>query len=263
MKVISEKDGDLLSQFDNNNETDIPILERIINLPPLIRDTPHQKMLINNHTDANKGKLKGSFYLEDIVGFCKNFNKVTKNIGFHVMFKTIDLQDSIYRSVDDNINVTINNLYLFVPNLIPSVETQLMFNEATQNIYKISSDEYYTKRRVISDMIVQHDIRSAQQVNSPKYLISAHQTKDRTSVPDNKINIAIFYNVNLRKYHVEIDGQRYPRDSLLINYERNDYIEQYKGLKVFFKEYIGEPILNPLVTYRDMKTKYPIGIIDL
>ena len=34
--------------------------------------------------------------------------------------------------MDDDRNVTINNLFLFVPNLIPSVETQLMFNEATQ-----------------------------------------------------------------------------------------------------------------------------------
>ena len=42
----------------------------------------------------------------------------------------------------DDINVTINNLYLFVPNLIPSFETQLMFNEATQNNYEISFDEY-------------------------------------------------------------------------------------------------------------------------
>ena len=32
----------------------------------------------------------------------------------------------------DDINVTNNNLYLFIPNLIPSVETQLMFIEATQ-----------------------------------------------------------------------------------------------------------------------------------
>ena len=33
----------------------------------------------------------------------------------------------------DDINVTISNLYLYVTNLIPSVETQVMFNEATQN----------------------------------------------------------------------------------------------------------------------------------
>ena len=41
----------------------------------------------------------------------------------------------------DDKNVTINNLYLYVPNLIQAVETQVMFNEATQNIYKISYDE--------------------------------------------------------------------------------------------------------------------------
>ena len=70
MKVISNKDGDLLSQFDNNNENDVPVLERINNLPAQIRDTPHQQMLINNHTDAKKSKIKGYFYLEDILGFC-------------------------------------------------------------------------------------------------------------------------------------------------------------------------------------------------
>ena len=65
------------------------------------------------------------------------------------------------------------------------------------------------------------------------------------------------------KYYVEIDGQRYPRDSVLKKYEENDYIQQYKDLKLFWKEYIGEPILNPLISYLDMKTKYPIEIIDL
>ena len=30
-----------------------------------------------------------------------------------------------------------------------------------------------------------------------------------------------------------------------------------------FKEYIEEPILNLFISYQDMKTKYPIGIIDL
>ena len=77
------------------------------------------------------------------------------------MFKTADLQDIIYTSMADDINVTSNNLYLYISNLIPSVETQLMFNEATQNNYKISYDEYFAERRVISDMIVQIDIGSA------------------------------------------------------------------------------------------------------
>ena len=78
MRVISNKDGDLLSQFDNINENDIPILNRLADLPVQIRDTLHQKMLINNHTDVNRGKIKGYLYLEDIFGFCKTFKSNSK-----------------------------------------------------------------------------------------------------------------------------------------------------------------------------------------
>ena len=112
-----------------------------------------------------------------------------------------------------------------------------MFNEATQNNYKISFDEWYTERRIISDLLVQHDIASAQNVIQPKYMIYAHQTNLRTTTPDKEINIAIFDNLDLRKYFVEIDGQRYPRDIVLINYEENDYIQQYKDLKLFLRIY--------------------------
>ena len=95
MRAISNRYGDLVSQFDNTNENDIPILERLANLPAQIRDTNHYKMLINNHTNpANRGEIKGYLYLEDIFGFCKTFKKVTKTLGFHLTFKTIDYKIS-------------------------------------------------------------------------------------------------------------------------------------------------------------------------
>ena len=112
---MSNKYGDLFSQFDSITEHDIPVLERLADLPPQIRDTPHQIMTINNHTDANKSYIKGYLYLEDIFGFCKTFRKVAKNSGFLIMFKTNDLQSIIYSSMADDINVTIINLYLQVP----------------------------------------------------------------------------------------------------------------------------------------------------
>ena len=208
MKVISNKDDDLLSQIGNVNENDIPFLERLADLKPQIRSTPHQKMLINNHFDANKGRKKGYLNLEDVFGFCKTFKKVPDNLGFHLMFKTKDLQDIIYTSMADDINVAINNLHLHIPKLIPSVETQLKFSEGTQKNYKLSFDEWYTERRLISDLLVQHGIGSAQQVNSPKYMICAHQTSPRTTTPHKKINIVIFDNLDLRKYCVEIDSVR-------------------------------------------------------
>ena len=214
MRVISNKDGDLSSQFDNINENDITVLERLADLPPQIRSTLYQKMLINNHTDASKGKINGYLYLQDIFGFCKSFKKVTKNLGFHLILKTADLQDIIYTSMTDDINVINNNMCLYVPNLIPSVEIQIMFKEATQNNYEISYNEYFTARRVISDLLVQHEIGSTQQVNSPNFMITAHQTKDRILTPNRNNKIAVFDKLDLRKYYVQIDGQRYPRDGI-------------------------------------------------
>ena len=92
-------------------------------------------------------------------------------------------------------------------------------------------------------------------MNSPKYMISARQTKNRVLTPNKNNNIAILDNLDLHKFYVEIDGQRYPRDGLSINYTENGFIDQYRDLKLFFKEYIGEPILNPPISYPDMKTK--------
>ena len=72
MKVISNKDDYLLSQFGNTNGNDIPLLSKITELPPPIRDTPHQKISINIHIDANIGKIKGYLFLEDIFGSRKS-----------------------------------------------------------------------------------------------------------------------------------------------------------------------------------------------
>ena len=62
MRAISNKDGKLCSQFDIFNENDIPVLNRLADLPDQIRDTPHQKMMTNSHTDAKKLKLKNIYF---------------------------------------------------------------------------------------------------------------------------------------------------------------------------------------------------------
>ena len=143
----------------------------------------------------------------------------------------------------DDINVTKNKLYLHVRKLLPSVETQVMFNEATQYKNKISYNEWFTGRRIFSDMITQLDIGSSQNVQSPKSLIGAHQARDKIDAPTSNRNVSILDNLDLRKYYIEIGDQRYPRDISLMKYEQNVYIEQYRDSKLFFKKYIGEQIL--------------------
>ena len=252
MRLLTSKDSDLSSYFDKDGES-------VIN-----NDNPLKKKLINNHAqEVNKGKIKGHLALEHIFGFCKTFKKITKNLGFHLKFKMNDLQDIIFTTIADDINVTINSLYLYVPKLIPNTQTQVMFNEAIMNNYTITFDSWYTERKISNDgRELQVDIGSAQHINSPKYLISAFQTMARTT-PNKASNPAIFDNNNVTKYFVEIDGVRYPKDGVLTNFEENSYLDQYRDLKLFYKEYVGEELLQPYFSYPDMKYLYPIEITDL
>ena len=66
--------------------------------------------------------------MEHILGFCNTFIKVTKNLGFHAALRTNDLQAFGYSALPQTeiINLTfLEILHLFVPNFIPTPDTQL------------------------------------------------------------------------------------------------------------------------------------------
>ena len=52
-----------------------------------------------------------------------------------------------------------------------------------------------------------------------------HQTAARIGVPNKAEYIAFFHNLNVRKYHVDIDGVRHPRDGVSIDYASKDYLD--------------------------------------
>ena len=86
--------------------------------------------------------------LEHILGFCKTFRKITTNLRFYLTFKTADLENIIFTSIANDIDLTINSLYLYVPILFPDTDTQVMFNESIKNNYTITYDSWYTERKL-------------------------------------------------------------------------------------------------------------------
>ena len=67
----------------------------------------------------------------------------------------------------------------------------------------------------------------------------------------------------MTKYFVEVDGVRYRKDGVLTNFAKNSYLDQYRDLKIYYKEYVGEQLLQPYITYPEKKYFYPIQITDL
>ena len=139
-----------------------------------------------------------------------------------------------------------------------------MFNISIKNSFTLSFDSCSTVKKTVDTRLeYQVDIGSAQNINSPIYLVKTHQTADRIGVPNKAKSVAVFDNLNVRKYHVDIDGVGYPRDSVNIDYATKDYLDQKRDLKLFQKEFVVEELLYPFVSYTDMKTKYPIQVTDL
>ena len=126
------------------------------------------------------------------------------------------------------------------------------------NKYTITIDSWYTERKISNDgRELQVDIGSAQHINSPKYLIATFQTNNRIGIPDKTRNATVLDTDRVTKYFVEIDGARYPRNGVLTNFEGNSYLDQNRDLKLFYKEYVGEELLLPNISYPDMKNFYP------
>ena len=262
MRLVTQKDGDLSTYFDIIDEKKDAILNSSL-----------KKILIIIHSDDNKRLIRGYLPLENIFGFCKSFKKITKGLGFELDLRTSNRkQDILYTTLGDNdVNVTNTSISLFIPQIIPSPETQVIFNEAISKTFTLSYESWTTERKLVNAAKeFQIDISSASNINSPLCLLAAHQLTQRVDPDDdtqilskNRFNIAIFDDVKVRKYYIEKDGIRYPKNPTMVNYDENNYPEQYRDIKLFYREYIGETMLNPFITYDKMKENYPIQIIDL
>ena len=134
MRLLTQKDGDLSSYFDKIDEREAGNTNSTI-----------KHMLIDSHTiEDNKGKIRANLPLEHIFGFCKTFKKITKGLVFELQLKTSnEKQNKIYTTLGRNdVNVTINSIYLYTPSLVPSAEQQQLFNEAIREIFTLSFDNH-------------------------------------------------------------------------------------------------------------------------
>ena len=73
MRLVTQKDGDLSTYFDI-----IDVNEDEINNSSL------KKILIDKHTEANRGLIRVHLPLDYIFGFARSFKKITKGLGFEL-----------------------------------------------------------------------------------------------------------------------------------------------------------------------------------
>ena len=94
---------------------------------------------------------------------------------------------------------------MYIPQRIPSPETQVIFNEAISRTFTLSFESWTTDRKLVNTAReFQIDISTASKIKSPLYLIAAHQKTQRPdpansadNLSNNRFNNAIFDHVEV------------------------------------------------------------------
>ena len=119
-----------------------------------------------------------------------------------------------------------------------------MCNEAITKTFTFLSESWTTDRISVNTIKeFQLDCGSIENINAPFYLIAAHQKTERIdpadparNLSDNRFNNAFFDKVYVRKYFEEFIGIRYPNDPTNVHYTQKKYLNQYRDLKLIYKE---------------------------
>ena len=140
MRLVIQKDGGLSTNFDIIDER-----EGGIDNSSLI------ETFFINHSDNNKGIVRGNLPLEYSFEISKSFKKITKGLGFWIDLRTSNRkQDFLYTSLGDNdVNVTNNSISLSIPQITPSPETQVHFNEDISQSFTLSFECWTTDRKPV------------------------------------------------------------------------------------------------------------------
>ena len=100
MRALTITNGDLWSYSDKIDESCAEI-----------NNTFLKHLLVSNYNVAgDKGKIKGHLPLEHLFGFCRTFKRITKQIRFHLTFKTPDLQEFIFTTIGGDVKVSFDKL---------------------------------------------------------------------------------------------------------------------------------------------------------
>ena len=116
---------------------------------------------------------------------------------------------------------------MYVPTFLPDPQTQVMFNDSIKNSCTLTFVSWMTDTKInTKGLEYSAKIGSAQNVNSPKCLLIAHQILANEGGANKQQDKANFDAVDNKRCFREIDGDRHPKDCVHVDYITNDYRDQ-------------------------------------
>ena len=210
--------------------------------------------LTNNKTI--KGKYHIRIYLKDIFGFPEHQEKGTYGLGYKLTL-TRNTDNAVLNKDNAVVNgrVKINSLDWYVPHYSLNLEeyTKLMsqIKKNTPTILHYPERSVFMKE-VNTQNLWTFELGTQEGINVPIWIFVAFQQNDRQNNPN--LNNDTFYRPLVTSAQCIIGTEKYPDNSILLNYNDFDYSQGYGQIKEAFKALTKDNLLQPYISDADFRS---------
>ena len=229
-----------------------------------------QRQLTNNKTQ--KGKYHVRIYLKDDFSFAEYQEKGTYGLGYKLTL-TRNTDNAVLNKANgiNNGKIRINALEWYVPHYTPSIQQQSILS--IQILNKTLTQIQYPERSVfMKEVNTQNfwtfELGTQEGINIPTWIFVAFQQNDRQH--DQNLNNDTFVRLPVISAQVVIGTERYPDSAILLNYDDDDYSQEYGQIKEAFKALTKDDILLPYISEDDFRSSneannigYNIYVFDI
>ena len=151
--------------------------------------------------------------------------------------------------------VKINAIERYVPHYTPCIQQQSILSK--QIINKTPTEVNYPERSVfMKEVNTQNfwtfELGTQEGINIPTWIFIAFQQKDRQH--DENLNNDTFVRLPVISAQVVIGTERYPDNSIFLNFVDDDYSQGYGQIKEAFKALTKDNILQPYISDHDFRS---------
>lgn len=217
-------------------------------------------------TNSNKTLVQGGTFnvcipLKLILGFAEDYRKVVVNARQELVLIRSN-SDTNAVVGDDEVVIHLDKIYWKLPHISPGlseelsltkyiakgIDTQIAFRNWQLHVYP-SVNKTTKHTWAVSTM---------SKTSTPRYIILGFQTARENDV---KKNMSQFDHCNFQNVRVYLNNDRYPYDSLNVDFAGNKFAIAYEMYSAFQTSYYERDGM-PLMSVQDFSKKTPLIVID-
>ena len=194
--------------------------------------------------------------LKDIFGFAECQEKATYGLGYKLTL-TRNEDDAVIDKAGGiaEVRTRIDHIHWSVPQYTPSIQQQSTLSK--QFLSKTPTELRYVERSVFMKEVNNQnlwnvELGSHENMNVPIWIIIGFQQRDRHD--SQNLNNDTFCRLPVVSAQCNIGVGKYPDNSILLNYDNDDYSQGYHQIKEAFKVLTKDDILQPYISEGDFRT---------